>query len=400
MKVAIIHDWLVSQRGGENVLDAICEMFPRADLYTLIYVPGQVSGNIARLNRHVSVLQKLPSARERYRHLLPLMPWAIERFDMSPYDLILSSSHCVAKGVRKRADAYHMSYIHAPMRYMWDRFDEYFAPGRYSPLTRMAARALRPWLRNWDLRSAGRVDHFLANSKFIAARIKEYYGRDADVVYPFCETEQFSVSRKPGRFYLMVAALVPYKRVDLAIEAFNRMKKPLLVVGDGPDRARLEKLARQEGAENVEFLSGIRGLSLADMYAKCKALVFPGIEDFGIVPIEAMSAGAPVIAFGSGGALETVTSETGVFFDEATVDGLIAAVRKFEEKSGKQGFDSEACRARGRQFNRARFQREFWAALKAHVPARIWSSAETAGIALGLEPASPEAGSIARNPRP
>ncbi len=356
MKVAIIHDWLVSQRGGENVLDAICELFPKADLFTLVYEPGQVSNNILCMNRKVSFLQKLPQATKRYRHFLPLMPAAIERFDMSPYDLIISSSHCVAKGVRKRPGATHVSYVHAPMRYMWDRFDEYFGPGRYDPITRAAARVMRPWLQNWDRKSAQGVDHFIANSKFIAAKIKEYYGRDADVIYPFCEPENFLRQRDPKNFYLIVTALVPYKRTDLAIEAFNRMQKSLYIVGDGPDLQRLKKMA----GRTVEFLKPMKRDGLADMYSRCKALVFPGIEDFGIVPCEAMAAGSPVIAFGKGGALETVTDKTGVFFNELTADALVAAVESFEKRqlSGNAVQESD-CRARGSEFNRKRFQKEF-----------------------------------------
>jgi glycosyltransferase involved in cell wall biosynthesis len=357
-KVAIIHDWLVSQRGGENVLDAICELFPTADLFTLVYEPGRVSPNILRLTRHTSVLQKIPAATKRYRHLLPLMPWAIERFDLSDYDLILSSSHCVAKGVRKREGAFHMSYVHAPMRYMWDRFDEYFAPGRYSLPVRFAAKALRGHLQRWDVESARRVDHFLANSKFIANRVEQYYGRKAQVVYPFCEFQNFQRTRQPGRNYLIVTALVPYKRVDLAIEAFNKMKKPLLIVGDGPDLPRLKKSA----GSTIEFIGPVRGQTLEDLYSRCRALVFPGIEDFGIVPLEAMAAGAPVVAFGAGGALETVTSETGLFFNEPNVDSLIAAVEALE----KREFDVEACRRRAREFSRERFQREFLAQLDGH----------------------------------
>lgn len=361
MKVAIIHEWLVSQRGGENVLDAICELFPQAELFTLIYQPGSVSANILRLKRHVSFLQRLPQAEKRYRHFLPLMPTAIERFDLSAFDLILSSSHCVAKGVRKRPGAFHMSYIHAPMRYMWDRFDEYFAPGRYSPVTRAAAHAFRGYLQRWDQRSAGRVDHFLANSKFIASKVREYYTREAQVVYPFCEPEAFARPRKPGEHYLMVTALVPYKRVDLAIQAFNRTKRRLWIIGDGPDLERLRKLA----GPTIEFLGSLKRDSIADFYSKCRALVFPGVEDFGIVPIEAMAAGAPVVAYGVGGVLETVTPATGLFFREHSTEGLIGALEEFEAKS----FDEQACRQRGREFTRERFQREYLAELQRVFPA-------------------------------
>lgn len=360
MKVAIVHDWLVSQRGGENVLDAICELFPNADLLTLVYEPGSVSKNIARLNPKTSFLQKLPQATRRYRHFLPLMPTAIERFDMSIYDLVLSSSHCVAKGVVKRPDAFHMSYVHAPMRYMWDRFHEYFAPGRYGPITRAAARGFRSYLQNWDKKSAERVNHFLVNSKFIAERVMQYYGRESQVVYPFCEPQDFLREREPGASYLIVTALVPYKRVDLAIEAFNKMDRPLQIVGDGPDLNRLKSIA----GPNIRFLGSISRDAIAELYSKCRALVFPGIEDFGIVPLEAMAAGAPVIAFGAGGALETVTAETGLFFNDHSVEGLVGALEAFEARQ----FDSEKCRARANMFTRARFQSEYLAQLEKAAP--------------------------------
>lgn len=264
-----------------------------------------------------------------------------------------------------------MSYVHAPMRYMWDRFDEYFGPGRYGPVTRFAARAFRPYLQNWDRHSAASVDHFVANSKFIAGKIAEFYGRSAAVVYPFCDYEFFAAAqRKPGREYLIVSALVPYKRVDVAIEAFNRMGKHLVIVGDGPDRDRLVKLA----GPTIDIVGSLKRSSLADLYSKCKALIFPGIEDFGIVPVEAMAAGAPVIALRRGGLLETVTEQTGLFYDDPSADGLMAAVRRFENLN----CDPEDSRARARLFTRERFQREFVEQIKRHAPPRIASSLQIA----------------------
>ncbi|MGE4231858.1 MAG: glycosyltransferase [Bacteriovoracia bacterium] len=372
MKVAIVHDWLVSQRGGENVLDAICELFPKAEVFTLVYSPGKVAEHIALAKKNVSLLKKIPSIERRYRHFLPVMPWVIEQFDLSGFDLVLSSSHCVAKGVIKPESAFHLSYVHAPMRYMWDRFDEYFSKERSGLITRTAAQMFRGYLQKWDQKSATRVDAFLANSKFIASKIKTYYNREAKVVYPFCETTLFNRERIPGRNYLMVTALVPYKRVDLAIRVFNRLKKNLIVVGDGPDKVRLQKLA----GPTIDFLGAVKGSSLCDLYSRCKALVFPGVEDFGIVPLEAMASGAPVIAFGQGGVLETVTEETGMFFYENTEDALESTLIEFERRCDLGQFDSKKCRARGRSFPRIRFQSEYLAALRQFAPARIASSLE------------------------
>ncbi len=360
MKVAIIHDWLVSQRGGENVLDAICELFPQAELFTLVHKQGSVSKHIENRKIHTSFLQKIPSAELRYRHMLPLMPLAIEQFDMNPFDLIISSSHCVAKGVKKRKDAFHISYIHAPMRYMWDRFDEYFGQDKYSLPVTLAAHLVRPYLQKWDQKSATRVDHFIANSNFIREKIKKYYNRDADVIYPFCEASRFQIPRNPKEEYLIVTALVPYKRVDLAIEAFNQMNRKLTIIGDGPDLERLRKMANQ----NITFLPPQRNEDLAQAYSQCKALIFPGIEDFGIVPCEAMSAGSPVIALGEGGALETVTEKTGIFFKEKTSASLVDAITQFEKSNIKES----DCRERGKYFSRNKFQTEFMSLLKKVYP--------------------------------
>lgn len=330
IRIALVHDWLTGMRGGEYVLEAIAEILPGAELFTLLYVPASVSPELTVLKRHTSRLQKMPKAESRYRHYLPLMPRWIEQFDLSGFDLVVSSSHCVAKGVKKAPDAVHVSYVHAPMRYMWDRFDDYFGPGRASLPVRLAARALRPRFQAWDRRVSqkDRVNALIGNSRFIAGEIERAYGRSADVVYPFANIERFgSVTRKAGRHYLIVSAFAPYKRIDLAIEAFNEMKLPLLIVGGGQDADRAKKIA----GPTIEFLGPLSNSSIADLYAKCKAFVFPGKEDFGITPVEAMAAGCPVIAFGEGGAAETVTEETGVFFTPQTQEALIEAVMKIEK---------------------------------------------------------------------
>lgn len=354
MRVAIAHDWLTGMRGGEAVLEAIVDLFPKAELFTLLYIPNSVSPTISVLKRHTSFIQKIPGAARRYRYALPLFPRAIESFDLSGFDLVISSSHCVAKGIRKPAGAKHLSYVHAPMRYFWTRYDDYFGPGRASLLVRAAAKLAASKMREWDKQSCRGVDRFIANSHFIAKQIQEIYGRNSGVIHPFADVSRFlGLNRVAGRHYLMVSALVPYKRIDLAIQSFNRLRLPLLIVGQGPELHRLKKIA----GPTVEFLGAISNKAIADLYSKCRAFVFPGIEDFGITPLEAMAAGAPVVAFGQGGVTETVTPETGVFFNEQTVESLVAAIERVERSP--KSFDPISCRLRAQQFSKERFQREF-----------------------------------------
>jgi len=360
LRVALVHDWLTGMRGGESVLEAMAEVFPKAHLFTLLYVPGRISPLLTTLKRTTSWLQKVPGAEQRYRHFLPLMPSMIESFDLAGYDLVLSSSHCVAKGIRKAPGAVHVSYVHAPMRYVWDRYDDYFGRGRASLLVRLAAGAVRGRLQRWDASVSGpdRIDQIVANSQFIADRVKEFYGRDAKVVYPFADLTRFSGVRKAGRHYLMVGAFAPYKRIDIAIEAFNRLKLPLMIVGTGQDADRLKRLA----GPTVEFMGKLSNAAISDLYAKCRAFVFPGVEDFGITPLEAMAAGAPVVAYGVGGAAETVIPGTGSLFSPQSADALVSAIQKIER--GETNFSEEDCRARAREFTRERFQSEWLAAVR------------------------------------
>ncbi len=359
MKIALVHDWLTGMRGGEYVLEAMVELFPEATLFTLLRYPETISPPLAALPARVSWLQKIPGVQKRYRSFLPLMPAAIESLDATEFDFILSSSHCVAKGIRKRKDALHVSYVHAPMRYMWDRFDEYFGPRVAPAWMRMAALAWRPFLQKWDLSSSKGVDAFIANSHYIAARIRKIYGREARVVHPFADLRRFQGPRRPEDKYLVMGAMAPYKRTDLTIQAFNELRLPLVVIGSGQDESRLRAMA----GPTIEFLGGgLSNLEIAEWLARCKAFVFAGEEDFGITLVEALAAGAPVIAYAGGGALEIVTQETGLFFQEQTVKSLKEAIRLFE--AGDVSIHEAHCRARAAGFDKQRFKSELIAELK------------------------------------
>lgn len=350
MKVAIVHDWLTGMRGGERCLEAFCELFPDADLYTLVHCPKMVSPIIERHRIHTSFIQRLPFSQKAYRHYLPLYPLAIASFDLSGYDLILSSSHCVAKGVRVPAGVCHISYVYTPMRYIWDQYEVYFNKQSSSWSVRTGMKMLRPRLQKWDVGSNGDIYAFIANSSYVADRIARYYSRKADVIYPPVDLERFSASSRDDGFYLLVTALVPYKRVDLAILAFNQLKLPLKIIGEGPDKRRLAELA----GPTVTFLGSQSDQEISEAYARCRALIFPGEEDFGIVPLEAMASGKPVIAYGKGGALETVVPPaTGLFFFEPTPKALSDAVLYFEKHREK--FDPIRIREHVQSFGREKF---------------------------------------------
>jgi glycosyltransferase involved in cell wall biosynthesis len=360
-------------RGGEKCLEALCELFPEADLYTLVYVPEKVSPPIRRMKVYTSRLNALPMAESHFRYLLPLFPSVMERFDLSNYDLIVSSSHCVAKGIFPHR-ALHVAYIHAPMRYVWDMYDAYFG-GKIS-LTRAALWACRPYLRRWDVKSAGRVDHFIANSQNVAAKISALYARPATVIHPPADPERFYIREQCEPYYLIVSALVPYKRLDIAVAAFSALDRPLKVVGEGPLRKRLEALA----GRNTEFLGWVDDARLAELYASCQALIFPGEEDFGIVPLEAQASGRPVIGYGRGGLRETVipidsrdsaagnVRPTGVFFMEQTPECLIEAVKRFERM--RDAFDPATIRQHAAGFSRQRFKTD----VKEFIDARLRES--------------------------
>ncbi|MGZ6123716.1 MAG: glycosyltransferase [Myxococcales bacterium] len=325
MKVALVHDWLTGLRGGERVLEQLCLLYPDADIFTLVHQKGSCGEIIERHPIRTSFLDRLP--KRLYRHYLPLFPAAIESFDLSAYDLVISTSHAVAKGARPAAHAVHVAYIHTPMRYVWDQFDAYFGRGRAGLLTRLAARAVAPALRRWDVRSTRRVHGLIANSRFVAGRIRRFWSREVDaVVYPPVDTSRFVPAAEgpsPEDYALIVSALVPYKRVELAVSAFSRLKHPLWIAGEGPSRRRLERAA----GPSVRFLGAVGQDALPRLYAGARFFVLPGEEDFGIAPVEAQAAGRPVLALGRGGALETVVEgETGVFFPLPTVESLLEGI--------------------------------------------------------------------------
>lgn len=327
MKVAVIHDWLTGMRGGELVLDAMLKAYPNADLFTLIYNKGKLNERIEQRKIFTAFTDRLPFKSTKYRSFLPLFPTAIETLDLRGYDLILSSSHCVAKGVIPPPGIKHFSYIHSPMRYVWDLYYDYFP--KKSGLKFFLIQAISNYLRTWDVACTTRVDQFIANSKFIGQRIYSYYKRDSIVIHPPCLPEGTIVqTQTKDDFYLIVSAFAPYKKIDLAIDAFRKNGKRLLIIGGGQD----DKKLRKSVPKNVELLGALPRHQTVQYYQKAKGFIFPGLEDFGITPVEAQGFGTPVIAFGKGGALETVVeNKTGVFFSEQTVESLNGAIEKAEQ---------------------------------------------------------------------
>lgn len=359
MKIALVHDWLTGMRGGEKCLEVFCELFPDADLYTLVYDPDSVSPAIRRMNVKTSWINRLPGAQKRFRYLLPFFPQAMESFELGDYDLILSSSHCVAKGIFPHR-ALHIAYVYTPMRYIWDMGDAYLVGGT-SLIARAGLALSRPYLRRWDLRSTGRVDQLIAISNNVAAKIERIYGRTAKVIYPPVDFAKFHLADMPQPYYLIVSALVPYKRIDLAVDAFNALKLPLKVAGDGPLRRYLQRRAKS----NIEFLGWVDDMKLAELYSQCQALIFPGEEDFGIAPLEAQASGRPVIAFNKGGLRETVIGldgssperqPTGLFFSDQQTESLMDAIELYQNHRGE--FHPERIRRHAANFSRERFKLE------------------------------------------
>ncbi len=356
-RVALVHDWLTGMRGGEKVLEVLCDLFPAADIFTLVHIPGKVSPTIERHRIICSPLQKLPGVGEYYRHLLPVMPWAIERMDLTGYDLVISSSHCVAKGVRVPKRAVHVCYCHTPMRYIWDQFNDYFGQGAANPFVHLAMRSCRPALQKWDRKTAANVNTFIANSHNVQNRIKRLYGRDSDVIYPpvdygFYGAIPDAPLKSREDFYLVVSALAPYKRLDLALDAFAQLGRRLVVIGEGQDHSRLRAIA----GPTVEFLGWRSNAELRSYYQRARGLIFPGLEDFGIVPLEAMATGCPVIAYAKGGALETVVEgKTGTLFRDQSVESLAQAVSRFETTV----FDASVVQGRAQEFGQKECEKRF-----------------------------------------
>ena len=349
MKTAIIHDWLFTMRGGEKVLEHIARLYPDADIYTLFFKKENLSPELQKRRIFGSALQHIPKIEKIYRYLLPIFPFLIEQFDLSRYDLIISSSHCVAKGIKPRKGAVHLCFCHTPMRYAWMFQREYLHGKFYAPF----AMKLLDRIQRWDFESSKRVDFFAANSKEVQNRIAKFYGRDSDVIYPPLDLISEKLSKENGGYFLIVSALVRYKRIDLAIEAFNDLGLPLKIIGTGECSDELKAMAKS----NIEFLGWVDSANLKRYYREAQALIFPGLEDFGITPLEAQAAGRPVIAFGEGGVKETVTSNTGVFFYEQTKRALKNAVRTFQEKT----FDREKIREHALSFNGNVFDERFGA---------------------------------------
>lgn len=370
---AYVHDWLSGgYAGAEKVLIEMLAV-RSGPLYTMVYKAGDFAGTpLANAKIHTSAIQGWPGGVSHYRSYLPLMPYQVEQFDLTAYDTIVSSSYAVAKGVLVGAGQLHLSYVHSPIRYAWDLYQQYL---REANLTRgvraTLAKIALHYIRIWDHSTANRVDVFLANSQYVARRIWRTYRRPARVLYPPVDVDRFDHTRPREDFYLTMSRFVPYKKVDLIAETFTRLGKPLIVIGDGPDFGKVEALA----GPGVQLLGRQSDEVVADLMARCTAFVFAADEDFGIVPVEAQAAGAPVIAYGKGGNLETVVAgKTGVFFGQQNVQSLTRAIDLFEER--RHGFDAAVIRRHAEQFRAERFRAEF---------AAILAAAETAR-ASGLDP--------------
>jgi len=368
-RVAIVHEWPVVYAGSEQVVAAMLEVFPQADLFALVHDPDALRGTpLEGVPVRTSFIQSLPKAKKKYRAYLPLMPLAVEQFDLRPYDIVLSSNHAVAKGALTRADQLHVSYTHTPIRYAWDLYLDYLVEsGMDRGIKSWLARPILHYIRMWDSAAANRVDVYLANSSYVARRVEKLYRRPARVLHPPVDISRYRYDLPRDGFFVAISRFVPYKRMNLIVEAFARMGKPLVVIGEGPE---FEKARRMAGP-NVKLLGYQPNEVVTDYLQRAKAFVFAAEEDFGIVSVEAQAAGCPVIAYGKGGALETVVGwpapdATGVFFDVQTPEALEKAVGFFEAHEGE--FKPEICRSNAKRFEAERFRRVFRATVE-----ELWS---------------------------
>lgn len=360
LRVALVHEWFVSYAGSEKVVEQILRLFPQAELFAVVdFLADGERDFLGGRKVTTSFIQRLPGARKKFRNYLPLMPIAIEQFDLSAYDLVISSNHAVAKGVITGPHQVHVSYVHTPMRYAWDLQHQYLEESSLGKgMKSHIARLFLHYLRLWDTRTAHGVDSFIANSSYIARRIRKTYGRSAIVVYPPVDIDRFRLREDKENFYLAASRMVPYKRMPMIAEAFAGMpERQLVIIGDGPDTPRVEKLAR--ATANIRYIGRQSDSSLADYMGRARALVFAAEEDFGITPVEAQACGTPVIAYAAGGALETVVSSndpqnrSGLFFHRQTPESIRAAVKAFEAAGG---FSPQACRANAERFSHQKFQ--------------------------------------------
>jgi len=352
-KTALVHYWLTGMRGGEKVVESICNVFPGIDIFTLVYRRDKVSELINKHKVSTSFIQKFPFAKKKYQTYLPFMPVAIEQFDLSDYDIVISSESGIAKGVLTRPETCHFCYCHTPMRYLWNMYFDYLKNERVGFLKRKFIEIFFNYLRVWDLATASRVDYFISNSNNVRKRILKYYRRDSEVIYPPVDVENAMFGSKKYDYYLVVSQLVSYKRIDIAVKAFNELKKELIIIGEGSECRNLKKMANS----NIKFMGWQEHDNLKQYYAGAKAFIFPGEEDFGITPVEAQASGTPVIGFGRGGLLETVIEEeTGLLFKRQDWRDLADAVENFESKSSM--FDSYRIRENSLKFGRERFERD------------------------------------------
>jgi glycosyltransferase involved in cell wall biosynthesis len=355
-------------RGGEKVLLSLARVFPDAPIFTLLHVRGSVAPELEARDIRTTFVQHLPGVERRYRHYLPLFPAAAASIDLRGFDVVISSSHCVVKSVRPAPGALHICYCHTPMRYIWDRYDDYFGPGRASLPVRWAMGTLAPWLRRWDVATSSRVNRFVANSAYVAERLRRHYGRDAAVLHPPVDAAFFTPGdgKAGGAYDLVVSALAPYKRLELVLEAYRDTGRAVKIVGWGPEEARLKAAAPRE----VQFVGKVDDATLRDLYRGCRAVLMPGVEDFGIVPVEAMACGRPAVVFAEGGGLESVTpGETGLLFHDPTAAALRAAVDSLETVR----FNSSTLRQRAESYRQEVFEKRF----KAFVDDALTSSPRT-----------------------